>query len=228
MTPPNPTVLPQGKSPVTPPEIKTFSHRFAAAEEPSSRLAIVLHGLGDSSGGFVWMPKEMELPWLNYLLINAPNPYTFDGFSWYEIDNPQPGIETGRALLRDLFAELEEQGWESRDILLFGFSQGCVMSIDFSLRWDKPLAGVVGVSGYVWLHDGWENEIVPQAREREWLVTHGMYDPLLPLERTKAQVDKLVNQGLKIEWHEFGKDHTIDMFKELPLIREWIRKRWEE
>ncbi len=219
--------MPDTALPLVPPQVDTFSHRFVPAEQPSARLVIVLHGLGDSAGGLVWMPEQLHLPWLNYLMLNAPNPYFFDGFSWYDIENPQEGIESSRALLRRLLEELEAQGWRSENILLFGFSQGCVMSIDIALRWPKALAGVVGVSGYVWLPEGWQAEMVPEARSRAWLVTHGIYDPLLPPERTLAQVERLRAEGLEIEWHAFGKDHSIDMYKELPLMREWIRRRWE-
>lgn len=214
-------------APTSPPEISGFTHQYFPAEQPSSKLIVVLHGLGDSSAGFTWMPREFNLPWLNYLLLNAPNPYMFDGYSWYDIDDPEPGVLQGRALLQQLFAELAEQGWPSEDTVLFGFSQGCMMSIDFGLRWPHPLAGVVGVSGYARLQN-LEEEMHPQALKQHWLITHGMYDPLLPPEKTKAQVDKLVAAGLNIEWHEFGKDHSIDPYKEVPLLRSWIAARWPE
>ena len=35
---------------------------------------IVLHGLGDSMEGYRWLPEALQLPWLNYLLVNAPDP----------------------------------------------------------------------------------------------------------------------------------------------------------
>ena len=33
----------------------------------------MLHGLGDSIEGYRWMPEALDLPWLNYLLVNAPD-----------------------------------------------------------------------------------------------------------------------------------------------------------
>src|SRR5260370_3167141 len=51
------------------------------AREPNSRrLLIMLHGLGDSIEGYRWLPSALNLPWLNYLLVNAPDAY-YGGYS---------------------------------------------------------------------------------------------------------------------------------------------------
>ena len=73
-----------------------------ATQPIEPRLMIVLHGLGDSMEGYRWLPEVMNLPWLSYLLVNAPDPY-FTGFAWYELeDNSGVGIERSRKLLFEL------------------------------------------------------------------------------------------------------------------------------
>ena len=47
------------------------------------RLMVMLHGLGDSIEGYRWLPEAMALPWLNYLLVNAPDDY-YGGYSWFD------------------------------------------------------------------------------------------------------------------------------------------------
>jgi len=207
------------------PRISGFEHLFVPASEPSSRLAVVLHGLGDSLDGFRFLPEVLGLARLNYLLLNAPLPY-FVGHAWYDLDDPEPGILSGRALLRKLFADLAGQDWPSRDALLFGFSQGSLMSLDFGLRYEQPLAGIVGISGYAAFMDRLEAEMHPQARRQAWLVTHGYADELLPIARTRGQMERLRAAGVPIEWHEFAKGHSLDPEEELPLIRDWIAARW--
>lgn len=210
-----------------PPEITALEARFVPAPEPSRRLAVVLHGLGDSMAGFFWMPQMLALPRLNYLLVNAPHPY-FIGYAWYDIENPEPGVLHGRERLRALFGELAAQGWPSAETLLFGFSQGCLMALDFALRWPEPLAGIVGVSGYAFAPERLEAELHPRAREQAWLMTHGTHDELLPIGRTRSHVQHLQALGIPVEWHEYPKAHTIDPEAELPLIRDWIAARWGE
>jgi len=207
------------------PQVSGFEHLFVPAAHPSSRLVVVLHGLGDSLEGFQFLPDMLGLPELNYLLLNAPEDY-YVGHAWFDLEDPEPGILASRALLRGLFAELLQQGWPSRDLLLFGFSQGCLMCIDFGLRYEQPLAGIVGISGYAAFLDRLESEMHPAARRQSWLITHGDTDDLLPLTRTRAQVERLKSAGIPIEWHEFSKGHTLDPAAELPLIRAWIAARW--
>lgn len=208
------------------PGVTAFSSRFVGAGQPSRRLVVVLHGRGDSAEGFLWLPGAMSLGRLNYLLLNAPLPFE-GGYAWYPAaGDPAHDIMRGRARLGRLFDELEREGWSSEEILLFGFSQGCVMATDFALRWPKPLAGVIGVSGYIWFPETLEEEMHPEARRQPWLITHGTFDELLPIERTKSQVRRLKRMGMRVQWLEVRKDHSVDPGDEVAAIRNWILERW--
>ena len=51
-------------------------HEFIPATKKNSRaLWIMLPGLGDSIEGYRWLPEAMDLPWMNHLLVNAPDQY---------------------------------------------------------------------------------------------------------------------------------------------------------
>ena len=63
-----------------------------AAQRESRRLMIVLHGLGDSMEGYRGLPQMLRSPWLNYLLVNAPDEY-YGGYSWFDFaGDPAPGV----------------------------------------------------------------------------------------------------------------------------------------
>ena len=53
--------------------LHTEFHR--AKEKISKQLMVVLHGLGDSCAGYRWLPSLLGLPWMNYLLVDAPDSY---------------------------------------------------------------------------------------------------------------------------------------------------------
>jgi phospholipase/carboxylesterase len=170
------------------------------AERPvEPRLMIVLHGLGDSMEGYRWLPQAMQFPWLSYLLVNAPDPY-YTGFAWYPMDNdPGPGIARSRKLLFDLLDQVRTNGFAAEKIIVFGFSQGCLMSIEVGARYPHRLAGILGVSGYVHEPDRLLRELSPQARQQRFLITHGGYD-----------------------WREYAKAHTIDGEAELSALRGFV------
>jgi phospholipase/carboxylesterase len=193
-----------------------------ARDRHSRRLMVVLHGLGDSMEGYRWMPTEMRLPWLNYLLVNAPDDY-FGGYSWYDIHGTAaPGIARSRRLLTELLESLPAKGFAPADTLVFGFSQGCLMTLETGLRYPHRLAGLIGVSGYIQDVAALLKELGPAAMQQRVLMTHGTQDPLLPILPVRKQAGLLREAGLCLEWREFVKAHTIAGEEELSVIRRFV------
>lgn len=198
-----------------------------AVEPDSKHLMLVLHGLGDSAEGYRMFVDMLDIPNLNYLLVNAPDHY-FGGFSWYEYEGSEkPGIERSQKMLAELLDHRREQGYAPENTFMFGFSQGCLMTLETGTKYPHKLAGCIGVSGYSHDPDGLLANLSPVAKEQEFLITHGTHDPVVPFERTEQQVQRFRKAGLKIDWHTFPKVHTI-MGEELRLIRDFVTKRMSE
>ncbi len=196
---------------------------FQASQKPSDRLLIALHGLGDSIAGYRWLPQLLALPWLNVLLVNAPDSY-YEGFSWYDFPgDPTAGILRSRKLLFKLLDEQREKGFPTEQTTVFGFSQGCLMTWEVGLHYPHRFAGLIGISGYVHEPEQAIKGLSPIAREQRLLITHGRQDPLIPFPAVQEQITLLKTAGLKIEWHEFDKAHTIAGEEELGIIREFVR-----
>jgi phospholipase/carboxylesterase len=198
------------------------SELVPAAEKNSRRLMVMLHGLGDSIEGYRWMPEAMNLPRLNYLLVNAPDDY-FGGYSWFDLDNMAPGIARSRKLLFDLLDDLRAKNFPAEQITFGGFSQGCLMAIEIGLRYPHRLAGVPGISGWIFEVEKLVAELSPVARQQRILMTHGTGDLLVPIEKVRPQIPVLKAAGVNVEWREFRKDHTIAGEQELSVIREFVR-----
>ncbi len=197
------------------------------ARAKSNCLMIMLHGLGDSIEGYRWMPEELNLPWLNYLLVNAPDEY-YGGYSWYDFTGDiTPGVTRSRKLLFALLDAQRAAGFPTEQTTLGGFSQGCLMSLEVGLRYPHQLAGLVGISGYVCNPETLLKELSPVAMQQRLLVTHGSMDPLIPFAQVREQINRLKAAGLHIEWHEFAKAHTIAGEQELEVIRNFIQRGYQ-
>ncbi len=197
------------------------SEFIPAEEKITKRLMVWLHGLGDSIEGYRWLPEGLKLPWLNFLLVNAPDRY-FEGFSWFDYpDNMAPGILRSRQLLFDLLDDCRAKGFS--EITLGGFSQGGLMTVDAGLRYPHRLAGLLDISGWVYEIEALLRQLSPVAREQRLLITHGQYDALIPFDAVREQSQLLKGKGLKVEWHEFPKAHTIYGEEEVEVIREFVR-----
>ncbi|MFO1513440.1 MAG: serine esterase [Verrucomicrobiota bacterium] len=200
------------------------SEFIPAAERGSKRLMIMLHGLGDSIEGYRWFPEAMRLPWLNYLLVNAPDEY-YGGYSWFDLntENIAPGVIRSQGLLFELLDAQRAKGFPTEQTTLGGFSQGCLMTMEVGFRYPHKLAGLVGISGWVCALEIALKELSPVAHEQRFLMTHGTFDPVVAFGRTRKQVAELKAAGLRVEWHEFAKPHTIAGEEEMRVIREFVR-----
>ena len=194
-----------------------------APDANSRRLWIMLHGLGDSIEGYRWFPEAMRLPWMNYLLVNAPDPY-YTGFSWYDfVGNMMPGVQRSRQLLFELLDARRKEGFPTEQTILGGFSQGCLMSIDVGFRYPHRFAGIVGISGYVCEPKKLLQELSPVALQQRLLMTHGTQDPIVRFAEAREDASILKAAGLKVDFREFAKAHTIAGEAELEVIREFVR-----
>lgn len=206
------------------------------AREPESRpLLLVLHGLGDTHRGWEWLPGELDLPWMNYLLVDAPDPY-FEGRSWFGLDLPgRPGgspadppvvrpaeVVRSRQALHALLDGCIAGGRAGGDLAILGFSQGCLMALEAGLRYPHRLAAVVGISGWVHEVDRLVQEAPPAARQVPVLMTHGTWDPLIPCAAVEPQARTLRAAGFDVAWQELAKEHTVDGRVEIGLIRAFL------
>ena len=195
------------------------------AQEPDARdLLVVLHGLGDSMEGYRWVPQMLGAPTLNILLVNAPDAY-YGGFSWYDYAaDAGPGVERSYRLLEGLLDNWRERGYPTERTVMFGFSQGCLMSVETGIRYPHRLAGIIGVSGYVYKPDRLLRMASPVAKEQKFLLTHGTGDPLIPFKESRTHFDQLKAAGMQIEFHRYPKVHTI-IEPEFEVFRRFLREQ---
>ena len=207
------------------PIIKTLSCDWVPASTPSGKLLVVLHGRGDSSQGFHWMPETLAFRELNYLLVNAPDQY-FGGKSWYALPPDEaPGVRRSRDLLDRLFDELFRQDYQPTEIGLFGFSQGSLMTLEWGARSALALGAYVGISGYCLNVTTLLAERSPSCTAESWLITHGRHDETLDYETTRQQIAELARGGFALRFETYDKGHTIDPQDELPALRSFLAER---
>jgi phospholipase/carboxylesterase len=160
---------------------------------------------------------------MNYLLVNAPDEY-YGGYSWFEFPgDAAPGIRRSRQLLFELLDDLRAKNFPADQITLGGFSQGSLMALETGLRYPHRLAGIVGLSGWVFEIEKLIRDLTPVAKSQRLLVTHGRFDPLLPFAESRRQIQQLQAAGLNITWREFPKQHEIYGAEEIAAIREFVR-----
>ena len=195
---------------------------FIPARISSKKIMIILHGRGDSSQGFTWLPSQLKLDDMNYLLLDAPYKY-YEGRSWYDLPpNQLEGIQHSSQILTNILDTLFAEDFDPAQSVLFGFSQGSLLTFEFGCRYKKVLAGYIAVSGYIFDPQKITQEFNPDIKNANWLCTHGTIDDVLPYEQSKQQVKILQNASFPIEFHSFKKSHTM-IEEEIIMIKRWIK-----
>ena len=126
--------------------------------------------------------------------------------------------------LFELFEHLHNNNYPPEQMVLLGFSQGCLMTWEVGVRYPRRLAGLIGISGWALEKDGIYDSITAVSKQQRFLITHGFQDPYITVEKVEEQINKFKSKGLNIEFRAFNKEHTILVEEEIPLFRKFINK----
>ena len=201
-------------------------HDIVRPQRPAAGWCLVLHGLGDSKDGWKPVASMLGLDHVGFIFAQAPLSYP-PGWSWFDIrgdfsvDDRQ--VRESRRLIDELIDHLLiTLAIPSEKLFVLGFSQGCLMTLDVGLRSARRFAGLIGISGFMAMIDEYPAAFGAAVREQHLLLTHGLYDGLIPIASARRYRDALLKLGLKPQWCEYAKDHGIDPEDEIPDLRAWI------
>jgi phospholipase/carboxylesterase len=129
--------------------------------------------------------------------------------AWDTSEVPQ-GLLAARRLVTALLKDLRATMSDDEKIVLGGFSQGAMLSLDVALSSDEPLAGLVLMSGTHIAAGEWATFLAKGARRAmPVFMSHGTDDPLLPFTTAERLRDVLLSHELRVEWHAFRGEHGI-------------------
>lgn len=205
--------------------------RARRAPRTNAYHTLVLHGLGDSMEGWKPAVSLLGLDEVGWIFANAPEEYgPYGGYSWFDmLPDMTPdlaGVAASRAALDDLITHvLADLGIPSERLFLLGFSQGCLMTMELGLKSNHVFAGIVGISGWIAGLEDYPMAFGTAALKQQVLMTHGRFDPMLPIASVREQAEALQKLGVDLTWKDYAKEHALDQDDEVHDIRDWMRER---
>ncbi|HEV2720249.1 MAG TPA: alpha/beta hydrolase [Thermoanaerobaculia bacterium] len=197
----------------------------AAADEPLP-LILVLHGRGADANDLADLAPMLEPPGgARFVFPNAPKPfepmpgYAF-GYTWFEGWPPRgESLQESRALLLELIDELVRRyPTPPGKLILSGFSQGGLMSIDAGYRTAHALAAIVVMSGAIAEADMPDFEA---KKDVPVLIVHGSEDDMIPVLAARRARRILEQHGIEPEYHEFPMGHHVTP-ESLEVVRNFM------
>ena len=197
---------------------------------PSNRtgplpLVICLHGRGADANDLADLAPMLDGgDGYRFLFPNAPKPFEpypgmRFGWSWFDGWPPTPqSIAASRALLLDFIDQAVAQfGAPDGKLIIGGFSQGGVMSIDCGFRTTQQVAGIVVMSGAAFEDD------LPELRAIPLFIAHGLADEVVPVLTARRARRLFEEHGLDPEYHELPIGHQVSQ-EEIDLVRDFIAR----
>ncbi|MBC7644624.1 MAG: phospholipase [Thermoleophilia bacterium] len=186
-----------------------------AKGEPDGVL-VFLHGRGSDEENALALAHSVD-PDERLLLVapRAPLALPPGGAHWYQLYKlgyPDPETFTVVAPLLALWLQLLPQhtGVPLERTVLAGFSQGSMMTWSVAAGpTAPPLAGVIGVAGFVPEVPGFDLDLTRLANTPT-LVTHGANDDVVGVEWGRAAYEALVTAGVPVTYVETTAAHDVD------------------
>ena len=119
------------------------------------------------------------------------------------------GLAEAREAVTELLERVADALHAPREgLILGGFSQGAMLSLDVALHSDVPLAGLAILSGTIVAEKEWRPRM-PRRSGLRVLQSHGEADPILPFSVAEQLRDALRAAGLDVRWIPFRGGHAI-------------------
>lgn len=194
-------------------------------------LLLLLHGVGSDEHDLFALAPYLDA---RFLVVSARAPVALDygGYGWFRIDFTPRGmvadVEQAReslGMLPGFVDELvETYGADAGRVYLLGFSQGAMMGLALTLTRPEIIAGLVAMSGRL-PREAIEVEPDPEAlKGKPVLVTHGLYDPVLPVENGRGIRDRLAALPVELTYREYPMQHEVSP-ESLRDVAGWLTGR---
>lgn len=233
--------------PLGPLQVRRFSKGTGSNDKPPL-VVVLLHGFGAPGDDLAGLADAIEAPDGTTLIfpeavhslaeLTGQRAYG-DARCWWMIDMVRMQLAIAAGVDRDLSQDVPEGLAEAREkvnamldalaserpssrLVLGGFSQGAMLSLDVALRAPpRKLAGLVQMSGTIIAEREWK-PLLSGRKELKVFQSHGRADAILPFAAAERLSKMLSDAGLEVAFDPFHGPHTIPA-QTLRRLSAWIR-----
>ncbi|MDX2103143.1 MAG: alpha/beta fold hydrolase [Alphaproteobacteria bacterium] len=194
-----------------------MSRRPARGGTPDA-LVVMLHGLGANGADLMGLAPYLEdaAPGAEFLAPDAHEPCDMApmGFQWFSLLDRRMEVMAPAAAAASpvvnqfLDEELAKRGLPPERLVLLGFSQGTMMSLQVALRRPQAIGGVIGFSGALMETPSFDADVTARPPV---LLIHGTDDGIVPFGAMAKAEGTLKRVGVEVGCVTCpGVGHSID------------------
>ncbi len=173
-----------------------------------NNVVVLLHGYGGDGKDI----STLTLSWKRHMpntIFICPNgheicPINPSGYQWFDLSKDDPYYILNETLkaekkINEFLSEVkEEYNINNKEIILSGFSQGCMMSINVGLTAEQAFKCIIGFSGKI---INIENLKMRKKNFTSTLLIHGDQDDIVSPTHLLEAKDFLLREKVNVETH---------------------------
>lgn len=195
-------------------------YEYGDAKNPQY-LVVFLHGYGSNGDDLIALAPDFDKITNSNAHFVSPNaPMTLPipfmpAYQWFELENRDPQImypqiiEANNILDEFIDQQLKRFNLKPENLILVGFSQGAMMALYNSSRFEEKIKGVVAFSGRFISPSDLGEDINSKP---ETCLIHGDLDEVVPIEHFFTAKEHLTELDFDFEAHEIEQmGHSINL-----------------
>ena len=125
------------------------------------KALIAMHGWKGNRSSMKPIAKAFNIEKIQWIFLEAPYTFSKNKFSWFD-GNDEVGWKYQESfdLLSDTIVKLNENGFSNSNIFLLGFSQGACLIMEYMIRQQFSLGGIIPIAGFIGQKERFKTDIL--------------------------------------------------------------------
>ena len=198
-------------------------------DKDNSKLCLVfIHGWKGNKYSFEKVTQYFDIKNSTWILPQAP--YLVEGcennYSWtYEISPGKYERNEPIKLLLNFFEKVVFSNFDSKDVYVFGFSQGGLVCYELIRILDKTLGGVFPIGGFMAGTNKKTRRINPAQLTTPIIIGHGDSDEVILKKESKIAYELLSEESNYVDLNIYKGGHKIGL-KYMKEVKKLIEKKY--
>lgn len=169
-----------------------------ATVERAKGAMIMLHGRGADARDMLALAEQIDAPQFLYAAPNARDN------SWYPnsyidpINDNEPDFSSALLVVDDMVKDLAAQALPPEQLILFGFSQGACLVLEYAARNPRRYGAIVALGGCLFGAPGEEREFEGSLQGTPLLLACGEQDEHFPADGVTATAEAMGGIGAEV------------------------------
>ena len=177
------------------------------------RVAIIaIHGWKGNRSSMKHVANALNMKYAHWTFIQGPYVVSDNEYSWFD-GNEKEGwrYQESFDLLHHAILKLNKSGFPNSKIFLLGFSQGACLAMEFIIRQEFSLGGIMPIAGFIGKKDRFKNDKVDGAQDTPVLLIHGSRDEMVLPAESEIAFELFSDAGFKVQLQTPSVGHKIPL-----------------